>query len=368
MAIPTIPPYAGNWMQWRNTYFNDVHGSLDGNFYFDRGMVTRIIHVAGGAVDQAITDFMGSVTVENAGVSGGKQHRYISRTLPHNLPNKTHLYVQGIPTIKRTVFDIDFNIANDIGLPAEGATVTNVTGGFFDGTALPIYKIAEMTLQYVMPTFKIKSDNAIVSDDTTLGNPYLGFPDEGYAISRGYRTYSRYISRYIKRSGRMQTIPRGLLRDNTAEKRPILEAVAINENVATFEYIWHQVPDDALPELTWVQAQNSVNQYDFDGRPAGTLLFSGDPEVTPEPNPITGQMLNSVKYTFHSFLLLDKDETPEAVRGHNYIRRLVAVGDPAVYKLKVVKMTSDGLGVLPGTVIFPDFDFQKLFRPDPINP
>jgi len=84
-------------------------------------------------------------------------------------------------------------------------------------------------------------------------------------------------------------------------------------------------------------------------------------------------MLNSVKYTFHSFMLLDMDETPPAIRGHNYIRRLVKTGlgpVPAafVYKLKVVKITSDGDGILPGTVIFPSFDFKKLFRPDPILP
>lgn len=364
MTIPTIPPYAGQWMKYRDTWFNDVHGSLDGNFYYDRGMLTRIICVAGGAVNTAISDFMGSVSVENAGVDGDGQHRYISRVLPHRFPGKEHLIVQGISNIKRQAFDIDFTIADSVGLPADGGVITNITGNATDGTGLPIYKLAELTLQYVMPTFKIKTDEQVYGEDV----PYYGYPDEGQAIANGYRTHSRYISRYIKRSGKMQTLPRGLLRDNTAEKRPILEAIAINEAVSTWEYIWHQVPDDALPEVAWTLAQNTVNSVEFDGRPPGTLLFAGDPEVHPEPNPFTGQMLNSVKYTFHSFMLTDQDETPAAIRGHNYVRRLVrtGAGPTYVYKLKVVKMTSDGVGTLPGTVIFPDFDFRKLFRPDPI--
>lgn len=355
-------PIPGHYCYFRNTQFVDMHGSPDGNFYYDKGMIQRTIMVANDGVDQAILDFAGYATVMDGPIDGDGLHRYIARVLPHQFPTRQWMIVQGVNNINRKVFKYSDSIS--ISGEPEGV-ISNITGDRYDGTALPRYKFAEMGLQYVMPTFKVKTDAQVsFVEPTDPTYPYNFIPDEGWALAKGWRTYSRYVTRIIKHQSKMITLPAGLLRDNTAQKRPILEGIAVNENVGVYEYTWHQVPEDALPENTWILAKNTVNDAVFDGQPAGTLLFNGAPEVTPEPNPITGLMYYKVKYTLYSYMLIDPIDNE--IYGHNYIRRLVETssGPPPVYKIRVVKLTTDGVGAEAGATIFPSFDFRKLFRPD----
>lgn len=344
------------YMTWRTVKYADVDGSPEGNFYFDRGMITRSIHVAWEQKDLAVVAFMGGVSV----INGAGGNRTLSRLIPHSFPTYPWMYVQGVQNIK----PIGMTGASEYPPSATDAPtdIRNVDGNLDDGTGVARYRMAEISLQYVMPTFKIKEDAEIIQTEDMA--PLQGLPDEGQAIANGY-SESRYITRHIKPQGKMLTIPRGLLKG--PDLKPILEAVAVNEFVSTFEYTWHQVPEEALPELTWLEGQNSVNHDWFDNRPPGTLLFCGDPEVRPEPNPITGQMLHTVKYQFHSLLILDPSvagppSTPGRLKGHNYIRK------PVGGTLAAWLFSTDGVGTLEGTRIFPDFDFRKLFRPDPLTP
>ena len=337
--------------------YNVVEGSPEGNFYYDRGMVPMTIHVGHEQVDTAILVFMGKCWVYTNPVAvGGKNYRTIKRAIPHRLPNRQWMVCQGVSQIKplgmRSTYDTYPSSAAD---PIPNYRICN--GNRLDGTGLPIYEMAEIALQYVFPIFKVKADSEVINP--LVGHGLEGLPDEAYWIGQSYAE-SRYVSRIIKRQTKILTFPRGMMRRGDT-KQLILEAIPVSENVATFEYTWFQVPEEALPELAWLAGSNCVNEFMFDGRPKGTLLFTGEPEVREEPNPITGQHLYSVKYVFHSLTIPDPDPaipvgSPDKVKGHNYIRVVHE------NKLKVVRFET-----FNGDIAYKDFDFTNFFRPDPLD-
>lgn len=353
------------FMHWRNVPYVEVMGSPEGNFSFTRGMIPRSIYVGWEDVDAAILAFLGTVTMIPA--NNGK--RVLSRTTPHPWPGRPWiaqtlvppwLYCESVASIK------PLGIRGATSYPASAALapdgVSLGTGGKDDGTMVARYAQAELGLQYAMPTYKIKED-AQVLHDAVEPEPYwdpdlAGFPDEGLALARGYRG-SRYVTRDARRSGRVLTMPRGLLKDETGRK--LLEDVHVDESVGEWSYTWHQVPEEALPELTWVAGQGTVNHAAFDGHPAGTLLFTGNPEVRIDPCPHTGQYLATVRYVFSRKIIMDRTVTPVVPRGWNY-RRTVTGG-----QIKPGKVSTDGnsdKANAPQTSIAPDFDFARFFRPD----
>lgn len=351
-----VPGGVGRYMQFRGVHYAEVDGSPEGNLYFDKGMITRRFHVAYENLDDVIAAFTGSVAIAVGGTDlddETKLVRTLTRTIPHSMPRRSKMFVQGISNITnmKQCEIINWPESANIAPVIEG----HIDGNQFDGTGTARYWMCEIGLQYVMPSFKIKADSEVTI--VTGPDPLLGLPDEGTAIAYGY-PFSRYITRHIKHMGKMLTIPRGLLKGS--DGKLILEAIAIQENVAMFEYTWHQVPEAAIPELTWIAAQGTVNDAVFDGRPAGTLLFAGDPEVRMDPNPLTEEYMATIKYQFHSLCIPDDTVTPPVVRGHNYVRKVID------NKIKPVEFSSDGVGVATGSRVFKSFDFRRLFRPDPI--
>jgi hypothetical protein len=230
-----------------------------------------------------------------------------------------------------------------------------------DDDDTPLYKVAEVQLQYIMPTFKVKTDEQVINN--IIGDSFQGLPDEGQALKEGYVTNSRYVTRLIKMMSKMLTIPRGMLKDSN--KKIIAENIATSEHVAEYIYTWHQVPEEALPELTWIAGTNSVNDDVFDGRPAGTLLFAGEPEIRLNPNPITGQYLYDVTYRFHSLLIFDEGDKTHP-KGFNYIRRNDTLGGTNLFRPLLFGWwyTPPGGGPLVFQQMFPNFDFRRFFRPD----
>lgn len=312
---------------FRSTTWYEREDSPSGGYSTDRGQVNRDIQVAWAARGQAALDFAGDVAV----VNDGSGRNYLSRTIPHAFPPRPWMYVQSIPAEKP--------------LALKGK----------DGSDVGVYSLAILTLQYVMPPFRVKDDGSTLCTDASYFMHDL--PDEGWALAVQGVANSRYVTRQIKHATKVLVYNRGMLKDENSKL--ILEGIPITEFVGEWSYTWHQVPEEALPEKAWIDGAKCVNSTTFDGRPAGTLLFAGDPEIRMDPNPITGKFLYTVTYRFHSLLLVDDTTTPHTIRGHNYILR-----PSAGSTVKPQKFTTDGLGVNPGTVVYRDFDFASFFRPD----
>jgi hypothetical protein len=349
----TLYPLPGNILDdpnffpiWRYTRYIDKEGSPEMSLFFDRGQILRTIWVHHAAVEQAITDFCGTVAIMDA-PGAGTGVRTLTRSIPHAYPKWPKMFVQGVNSVNPHAMR-----PKEMFAPA---TLQDHQARDTDDT--PLYHVAEMVLQYVMPSFRITDDNSVTSQDDA--DPLTTYPDEGWALSRGLQ-YSRYITRQIKGMNKMLTIPRGILK--TTDGKAVLEAIAVNEHVAEYSYTWHQVPEEALPQLTWIEATNVVNDATFDLHPPGTLLFCGDPDLRMNPSPITGQYLYDVTYRFHSLRIVDEDTSPMEIRGHNYIRKVVSG------KLRPVLFASDGIGGTAGTRVYRDYDFRKLFRPDVVAP
>lgn len=344
------------WSLWRTTRFADKDGSPDIQLYNDRGQINRTIWVCHDNIDQAITDFYGSVTLKQSDFGTF----YLSRIVPHNWPKRPWMWVQSASQITPQVMR-PYNFTNPI-------TLADFQARDVDGT--PTYWTAEVQLQYIFPTFKIKADDDPTVVNPIIGDKFQGLPDEGNALQTSYRLNSRYVTRIIKMATKMLTIPRGLVADSN--KKTIAENIAINEHVGELIYTWHQVPEEALPQTQWIAGANSVNDSTFDGRPAGTLLFTNDPELRMTPNPITGQYLYDVTYRFHSLITYDKGD-PLNPKGHNYIRRSDPnAGGPGVSIFRPLLFglwfTPAGGGPQQQQVMFPSFDFRRLFRPDNTYP
>jgi len=344
--MPNVPPLPGNilgdpnfWPKWRQTLFCDKDGSPDATLYPDRGQLIRTIYIAHSDVDAGVLDFAGTQVRSDPGPNGG---RAILRTIPANYPKRPWMYVQGVNSIT----PLGSRAKNP-----EGNTLADFQGRDTDDT--PLYQTAEVALMYTMPTFKVKSDEDIKNFDGSEDNSMYLMPDEGNALASGYAN-SRYVTRYIKPMAKMLTLPRGLLKDENS--KIILESIAITEHTSEYHYVWHQVPEDCLPEAQWMLGANCVNDAVFDGRPAGTLLFSGEPELKLNTNTITGQILYDVTYRFLSLLIPDATVNPPEFKGWNYIRR------PTTGNLKPLKVSVAGGGG-QSQVVFRDFDFRKLFRP-----
>lgn len=328
---------------FRQTRYAEKEGSPEQNLFFDRGQLVRHIWVHHSEIYQAMLDFCGGVAVLNTGLA-----RTLERVIPHQWPKLPWMIVQGMPQCTPYVMR-PYNSDRD-----DPGTVLSDFQARDPADDTPMYEVAEMSFQYVMPTFLVKEDSEI-TNLPGVEPAFVGIPDEGQALANGWE-FSRYVTRQIKRHGRMLTIPRGLLKGS--DGKLILEAIAINEGTADYQYTWHQVPHEALPENNWTLGTNTVNDEVFDGHPPGTLLFSGEPEIKLNPNPITGQILYDVVYTLHSLKIFNG--TTGDIVGHNWIRKVVGG------KITPVLFSSTGSPTpSQDEVIYRDFDFRKLFRPDP---
>jgi hypothetical protein len=337
--MPLIGPrVADGWalpgfLTYRSTEYLEADGSPEGAYAMDRGQITRHYHVDFAARDQAALDFAGTASVE---IGGGGGVVYISRTTPHPLPNKPFMYCQSVPSIKPVALRGTSGVVND-------------------GTGMCHYEMAEISCQYIFPTFAVKEDNNVLAS----AGPLTGYPDEGDALRRGH-SLTRYITKVPKVSTRELVTNRGLLK--SSDGKPILEGIPRRELVGEITYIWHQVLADALPQQAWVAGGCCVNEVAFDGWPAGTLCFSSTPELRPSPNVIDGKIYYDLSYKFA--LLMIWDPVAEVARGHNYVLR--KDGSTLVPKLVTVSgnPSNDFTAVGPSDLMYRPFDFGSFFRPD----
>lgn len=325
---------------FRSTTFVELEDSPVGAYALDRGNVTRTYLVDFAARDQAALDFAGTATRIVA--PGGQT--YLSRTLPHQLPSKSYMRVQSIPSVKPHA-------------------MRGTTGTLGDGTAMATYEMAEITCQYVFPTFDFLTDAEVEAED----GPLAGYADEGWHLATNGSTATRYITPSVKLATRELVLNRAILKDPRG--KPILEGVPIRETTGEVTYTWHQVPRDALPRQAWIAGGGCVNEQDFDSWPAGCLLADSMPETRPSPNVIDGQVYYDLQYRFKLLILADRLDPDGSVvfRGWNYIRRLVPQLGPVVGagRFELLLATTDGGdGTAPGTTMYPNYDFASFFRPD----
>lgn len=325
-----------NFLTLRSTTYIEADESPTGAYSFDRGQVTRSIFTAWADRDQAALDFAGTAVV----VTNTDGRRYISRTLPHALPSKTHMRVQSVPQVK------------PMGLRGND-------GGQVGGLSIARYEMAEVVLQYGMPTYDFLEDADVEADDGTLE----ALPDEGWHLANNGAEATRFISRTMKFTTRELVLNRGMLK--TEDQKLVLEGIPIREATGEITYTHHMVPADAIPTDAWIAGGSTVNEFEFDGWPVGTLLAHSMPEMRPEPNVIDGQKYYSLSYKFQLLMLYDRTRSGDTViRGHNYIRKLVSE-PPELPRFKPLLVTTDGGdGTAPGTLMFPLFDFQQFFRPN----
>lgn len=324
-----------NFLSFRSTSYVEADESPSGAYSLDRGQVTRTYYVSWDDRDQAALDFAGTATLMTA--SDGV--RYVTRTLPHALPSKTYMRCQSILSVKPM-------------------SLRGNSGGQTGGLGMADYEQAEITCQYVMPTFRFAEDADVLAGD----GPLYGWPDEGWALGYDGIANSRYITRTIKFTTRELVVNRSLLKDS--QGKLILEGFPLRESSGEVTYTHHQVPESAIPQQAWINGGSCVNEFDFDGWPAGTLLSHSLPEARPSPNVIDGQFYYDLTYRFALLMLFDRSTDPVTVRGHNYIRRLVT-RVPNQPRFEPLLVTADGGdGVDPASLMFPPFDFASFFRPD----
>lgn len=252
----------------------------------------------------------------------------------------------------------------------------------------PTYVAAEINLLFTTIPYKIKEDSDVLSQDPL----YLNLPDEGDSLKRGVK---RYISRVGRPAGKLISIPGNYLYYK-ASGRPVLgSSASFFQPAMDITYTWHQVPEDALPIDAWMLCSGAVNDLDFDGWPAETLLFQqASFRTTTSP---FGLQQCDVTYTFR-FLPNFYDPTffgvTKPAKGHNWFPTVgqTAVGnypaDPVEERGKLIfrevctrgttqltplvggNPTPNSVPVVPlnGSPPYRLADFRNLFRPKQSGP
>lgn len=251
-------------------------------------------------------------TAHVAIAAGGE--KYISRTTPHNLG-----------------FELE-------GQNLYAKAVTNVTGDVLDGSdpgGPPRFEKAVLTVLYEGLTYDIKEDAEIA---------IAGFPDESYL--------TRYVTKREVQSAQFLATQRG---DWVWAEGPhgpgmgpgtphaVFNTLPYRIPRAEIQWIWHQVPKEAIPRLVYAEMVGKTNDAPFDNDlyATETLEFLG---ASPEP------------------IILPQEITPRAfnitVRALHYPKGINKFPDPADNQNFYRIMSKSGLAP-----VFELDDFRKLFRP-----
>jgi hypothetical protein len=137
-----------------------------------------------------------------------------------------------------------------------------------------------------------------------------------------------------------------------ANRGPTRQPVPIQDNYLLIQYRWIAVPVAAVPRLQIQSQLNTVNSIDFDGSPAGTLLFGGAKLVQRE-GPL-GDDLYDATYLFR-FILHYSNRLGKALGWNGMWRNLPGVG------LDVWPISSNGQST--GDPLFRSADPRLLFQP-----
>jgi hypothetical protein len=290
----------------------------------DNGRVQAVAQVSWEGRQQARRDFCGTVAVADNGL--GQQ--YITRTTPMPWPDEPWMYCTGSP--------------RSVGLGPHGNDPV---------TRLARYHKCHLTLVYQALTYDVLEDADVVAVD----GPLIGLPDEGDALRRGIR---RYVSVYGKLGGKTWTVPTGIL--EFPDGQPILQATFGKRIPAiALTYTWHQVPKAAIPKIAWIEGQGTINDLEFDGWPAETLLVEA-PFHSPPRRDAAGTRIVDITVPMLFQPNWDKSGVP---RGHNYMLRATATGQ-LDYQLVRTHGAAPRPGPPNGDPPFRTFDFRRFFQPD----
>lgn len=142
------------------------------------------------------------------------------------------------------------------------------------------YNWYKLLVEYTTLPFNVAADDQVTAAAGPLAaNATTGaraLPDEGDALRRGLE-YSRYVSRFVDDSNRLLTLRQGFMKyfkhsaDGKVVGLPM--GVPYSQLSARVMFVWHDVPDLAVPRDFINQAANTVNDAQFDIYRPETLLF-----------------------------------------------------------------------------------------------
>lgn len=240
------------------------------------------------------------------------------------------------------------------------------------------YPAYRMSCEFMALPFFVREDDQVLAQEGPLaanaGTGARALPDEGDALRESILN-TRYVSRFIEdgsltlsiRQGMMKFVNPGVGKNGEPKDFVLPQGLLFNQLRATVRYIWHEVPQDAVPTQAIANAVNTVNGEEFDGFQAGTLLFKTLGQRLMQA-PFGGQRLWEMTYVMsyvpnpQTYVVTGQ---PRLHLGHNAILRSRAdlpggVGNPlnSLAYERVVDVTSS-------RPPYQTSSFPALFRPDP---
>jgi len=297
----------------------------------------------------------------------GQPARYIQRNIPYVWPDlldndaKPFLFCQSVQRV-------------------EGVGPI----GNYPLTGSPRYRWAKVWLTFASVPYGILHDaDPRLYRDYNSNDPG-GTPYWDTATSQNLAPDESTLARYVATGGdpfdRAISIPTGLMRmvhdpgdlvaanggvraQNVNEPGPyIAEAMGMIEPGWDRVYTHHHVPE--VPVRTILAAMGTVNEFEFDGFPAGTLLCLA-PKVRPF-NSALGTLIFDIDYRFRYVAKIRRRDQVNV--GHNFFLRRVIRGTTSAPQPDIDYRQITLTGLANGRPTYAPFDFRKLFRPDPPIP
>lgn len=198
----------------------------------------------------------------------------------------------------------------------------------------PEYLDARVELAFQTLEYTPRTDNEVASKATG----WIGMPDEGDALRRGIK---RNVARSGIDAGRLMSVPGNFM----WYKRfgiPVPQSSAVFFQFAQdLVYEWYDVPEDALPQPAWAKCGGRVNDLEFDGYPAQTLLFKS--YKYKHETSAFGVPQYRVQYIFRYLPNLDFQDGITQ-RGHNWM--------PAIGPKRLPAIEGGGVNPLSGQLVF----------------
>jgi hypothetical protein len=338
------------WSLWGSTQYaesaDEQNPSPDLGFAIDSGRVVRQLWIGGEAAawQTAKSDFLGFGQV----LTGLNGVRYISRQIPHAFPLANWLYAQGTPKFEMVqLARVNMDVAE--------------------------YTMSKMTVNYLALSYNIQPDANVLNTIVDVNNHFLGYPDEGFALSLGFDT-SRYVTHNRKPSSKFLSLARGsmyVLASDIGQNqpRPLAEGLPFKEPAAEVQFVWHVVPEAGVPDVLHMVAHGCINDDWFMGYPPQTLRIEGIEPIN-RRDPL-GNRVVDVVYRMQFLPRVGKhivtgaqpvNGPPQLTfssiqpHGHNW------VWATALGNLVLARVTTDGTP--NGDPPYQTLDFKLLFNPD----
>lgn len=312
----------------------------------------------------AAVALLGGSEVKTENVAGDDR-AYVARTLPHGYPQgATFENPVGFPVL----FAASIPTAEPCGAPTE-----------MDEFGRTAYSWYRFTVNYESRPDNVFEDSAVLATgqyEDDGASPLAGSvaldvparPDEGDALRRGWR-YSRWVVKQVDPASRTLTLRQGLVyfqegpaAGQGAQRMP--EGLPFTQARDYVTYTHLCVPWEAVPQATIRLYRNRCNDAEFDGYPAGTLLFA-DHKLRLYRT-AGGRRVADVQYKM--IYLPNRDPVTGFYWGHNGVPRVMNTVPPAANdgKLRIWPISSDGATFAAdgSNMIVPYADFADLFRPE----